>query len=108
LLDAVELQSDTEIEPSVIKAVALLRFTQPFLPSVYQSEQEPESVCHTLTTIMACITYWQAKEISRVIQKCDLNASNIDLALLEHISPIGCENIIPYGEYVLNRSLVRS
>ncbi len=29
---------------------------------------------------------------------------NIDLSLLEHISPIGWENIILYGEYVLNRS----
>jgi hypothetical protein len=26
----------------------------------------------------------------------------------EHISPIGWENIILYGEYVLNRNLVRS
>jgi hypothetical protein len=29
-------------------------------------------------------------------------------ALLEHISPIGWENIILYGEYVLNRNLVRN
>ena len=61
-----------------------------------------------LTIIMACIIYWQAKEISRVIQECDPEAANIDLSLLEHISPIGWENIILYGEYVLNRSLVRS
>lgn len=61
-----------------------------------------------LTIIMACIIYWQAKEISRVIHKCDPQAANIDLALLEYIIPIGWENIILYGEYVLNRSLVRS
>ena len=61
-----------------------------------------------LTIIMACIIFWQAKEISRVIQECDPQATNIDLTLLEHISPIGWENVILYGEYVLNRSLVRS
>lgn len=42
------------------------------------------------------------------MQECDPEAANIDLNLLEHISPIGWENIILYGEYVLNRSLVRS
>ena len=61
-----------------------------------------------LTIIMACIIYWQAKEISRVIRECEPQATNIDLTLLEHISPIGWENVILYGEYVLNRSLVRS
>ena len=61
-----------------------------------------------LTIIMACTIYWQAKEISRVIQECDPEAANVDLSLLGHISPIGWENIILYGEYVLNRSLVRS
>jgi len=30
-----------------------LHFTQPFLPSAYQAEREPESVCHILATIMA-------------------------------------------------------
>ncbi len=66
------------------------------------------NTCNCLTIIMACIIYWQTKEISRVIQECDPEAANIDLSLLEHISPIGWENIILYGEYVLNRSLVRS
>ena len=61
-----------------------------------------------LTIIMACIVYWQVKEIGRVIQECDPQAANIDLSLLEHISPIEWENVILYGEYVLNRSLVRN
>ena len=30
------------------------------------------------------------------------------LSMLEHISPIGWENVILYGEYVLNHNLVRS
>ena len=60
-----------------------------------------------LTLIMACIIYWQAKEFSRVILECEPEKAGVDLALLEHISPIGWENIVLYGEYVLNRSLVK-
>jgi TnpA family transposase len=61
-----------------------------------------------LTLIMACIIYWQAKEINRVLLECEPEVAGVDLSLLEHISPIGWENVILYGEYVLNRSLVRS
>ncbi len=60
-----------------------------------------------LTLIMACIIYWQAKEMGRVILEGDPEAAGVDLSLLEHISPIGWENVILYGEYVLNRGLVR-
>ena len=60
-----------------------------------------------LTLVMACIIYWQAKEINRVIQECDPEGANVDLSLIEHLSPIGWENVILYGEYVLNRDLVR-
>jgi hypothetical protein len=31
----------------------------------------------------------------------------INIALLEHISPIEWENVILYGEYVINRDLIR-
>ena len=60
-----------------------------------------------LTLIMACIIYWQAKEINRVILEGQPEVEGVDLSLLEHISPIGWENVLLYGEYVLNRSLVR-
>ena len=56
---------------------------------------------------MACIIYWQAKEISRVILEGDPDGLGIDLSLLEHISPVGWENITLYGEYVLNPNLIR-
>ena len=56
---------------------------------------------------MACIIYWQAKEISRVIQEYNLQDAKIDISLLKHISPIGWENVILYGEYILNRSLIQ-
>ena len=59
-----------------------------------------------LTLIMACIIYWQAKEINRVILEGGPEAEAVDLSLLEHISPVGWENVLLYGEYVLNRNLV--
>lgn len=60
-----------------------------------------------LTLIMACIIYWQAKEINRVLQEYEPDMAGVDLTLLEHISPVGWDNILLYGEYVLNRQLVR-
>ena len=56
---------------------------------------------------MACIIYWQAKEFNRVILEGEPEKAGVDLALLEHISPIGWENVVLYGEYVLNRNLVK-
>jgi len=64
-------------------------------------------VCSCLTLIMACIVYWQAKELTRVIDEHDPEAAGFSLKLLEHISPIGWENIILYGEYFINRLAVR-
>lgn len=61
-----------------------------------------------LTLIMACIIYWQAKEINRVILEGQPEAEGVDLSLMKHISSIGWENVLLYGEYVLNRSLVKS
>lgn len=69
--------------------------------------QAQKNTASCLTLIMACIIYWQAKEINRVILECDPDAAGVDLALLEHISPIGWENVILYGEYVLNRGLIK-
>jgi TnpA family transposase len=69
--------------------------------------QAQRNTSSCLTLIMAAIIYWQAKEISRVIQECDPSGSQVDLSLLKHISPIGWENVILYGEYVLNRNLIR-
>ena len=63
--------------------------------------------CSCLTLILACIIYWQAKEIDRVLNECDPEGQGINIALLEHISPIEWENVILYGEYVINRDLIR-
>jgi TnpA family transposase len=59
-----------------------------------------------LTLIMACIIYWQAKEIYRVILEADSQNEELDWSLLEHISPIGWSNLILYGEYVLDPGLI--
>lgn len=69
--------------------------------------QAQKNTASCLTLIMACIIYWQAKEINRVVLECDPEGAGVDLSLLEHISPIGWENVILYGEYVLNRNLIQ-
>ena len=57
---------------------------------------------------MACIIYWQAKEINRVILEADPEKNDIDLSfLLEHISPVTWDNVILYGEYVIKRNLIK-
>ena len=66
---------------------------------------QQKHACSCLTLVIACIIYWQAKEIHRVIQTYDL-PEHIDLDLLSHISPVSWENIILYGDYVLNRNKV--
>lgn len=72
-----------------------------------QDLQGQKNTASCLTLIMACIIYWQAKEINRVILECDPEGAGIDLSLLEHVSPIGWDNVILYGEYVLNQSLIQ-
>jgi TnpA family transposase len=73
-----------------------------------QNWQGQKNSATCLTLLMACIIYWQAKEINRVLNECDPQGAGIDVSLLEHISPIGWDNVILYGEYVLNRALIES
>ena len=69
--------------------------------------QEQRNSCSCLTLILACIIYWQAKEINRVFLECDPEGNDINLNLVEHISPITWDNIILYGEYRLDIDLVK-
>ena len=66
---------------------------------------QQKQVCSCLTLVIACIIYWQAKEIHRLIQTHHF-PEHIDLNLLSHISPVSWENIILYGDYLLNRNKV--
>ena len=61
-----------------------------------------------LLLILAAIIYWQIREIDRVLSEAGSDADDLNFELLSHISPIGWDNGLLYGEYQLNRSLVRS
>jgi hypothetical protein len=63
--------------------------------------------CSCLTLILACVIYWQAKEISRVVRWYKPADEKLDVALLERVSPIEWDNVILYGQYVLDRAKVR-
>ena len=67
---------------------------------------EQMNLCSCLTLILACVIYWQAKEISRVVRWCQPEDDKLDVALLEHVSPIEWDNVILYGQYVLDRAQV--
>ena len=62
------------------------------------------NACSCLTLILACIIYWQAREISRIAA-----ASNFpfDSELIRHISPIEWKNVILYGEIKINPAKLR-
>ena len=57
---------------------------------------EQMNSCSCLTLIVACIIYWQAKDISRVIRTADPERHGIELSLLRHVSPIEWDNIVLY------------
>jgi hypothetical protein len=63
--------------------------------------------CSCLTPILACVLSWQAREISRVVRWCKPEDEEIDVALLEHVSPIEWDDVILYGQYALDRTQVR-
>ena len=69
--------------------------------------REQKNSCSCLTLILACIIYWQAKEINRVVMECDPEGNGINLKLMEHISPITWDNVILYGEYLLDQNLIK-
>ncbi len=58
------------------------------------------NACSSLTLIAACVIYWQAREITRLLKKHDPE-------LITHISPIGWDNVILYGQYKLDPRLIR-
>jgi hypothetical protein len=40
--------------------------------------------------------------------ECDPQKEKIDLTLLEHVSPIEWDNVLLYGRYVIDRSLIHT
>ena len=57
--------------------------------------------------IAACVIYWQAREITRLLKKHDPEAKKFNPELITHISPIGWDNVILYGQYKLDPRLIR-
>jgi TnpA family transposase len=68
---------------------------------------EQMNSCSCLTLLLACVIYWQAKEISRVLKMGVPQGEDIDFSLLEHVSPIEWENVILYGQYVIDPERIR-
>ena len=56
---------------------------------------------------LASIIFWQAREIERVIAECEPLKDGIDISMLEHVSPIEWENVLLYGEYVIDRDRIQ-
>ena len=50
---------------------------------------------------------WQAKQITRTGRAEAVTKEGIDATLLQHVSPIEWDNVILYGQYVLDRALAR-
>jgi hypothetical protein len=57
-------------------------------------ELQEMNSCSYLTLIVACIVYWQGKEIACVVNECDPQGDGIDVSLLEHVSPIEWDNTL--------------
>ena len=63
--------------------------------------------CSCLVLTLACIIYWQAREIGKAIVEGNPEEEGIDTSLLEHVSPIEWDNVLLYGEYVIDPKLIR-
>ena len=62
-----------------------------------------------LLRILAAIIYWQIRGDRSCFERGGLGwPDDLNFELLSHISPIGWDNVLLYGEYQLNRSVVRS
>jgi hypothetical protein len=60
-----------------------------------------------LVLVAERVNFRQAREISRVLSQCDPLANGVDTSLLQHVSPIEWDNVVLYGQYILDRKLVR-
>ena len=63
------------------------------------------NACSCLTLILACIIYWQAREISRIAAAPDFP---FDPELIARVSPIEWKNVILYGEIKIDPDKLRN
>ncbi|MEM1044225.1 MAG: Tn3 family transposase [Bacteroidota bacterium] len=66
------------------------------------------STASCLTLILACIVYWQIREIERVVGEAADDPAAPDFGLLAHVSPVQWENVTLYGAYDVRPELVRA
>ncbi len=64
------------------------------------------STASCLTLILACVVYWQIREIEHVVAESAGDPDAPDFALLAHVSPIQWDNVTLYGAYDVRRDLV--
>ena len=62
------------------------------------------NACSCLTLILACVVYWQAREISRIAAAPDFP---FDPELIAHVSPVEWRNVILYGEIRIDPAKLR-
>ena len=62
------------------------------------------NACSCLTLILACIVYWQAREISRIAAAPDFP---FDPELIARVSPIEWKNVVLYGEIKIDPNKLR-
>ena len=46
--------------------------------------------------------------MARVITKPDPDSADVDLSQREHLNPIEWENLLLYGQYLIDHSLIRT
>lgn len=63
--------------------------------------------CNSLTIILAAIIYWQAKELHRLIKSEAFKKMGFNLKLMSHISPVGWDNVVLYGEYIIRIETIK-
>ena len=63
--------------------------------------------CNSLTIILAAIIYWQSKELNRLFNSEEFKQMGFDPSLMSHISPVNWDNIVLYGEYIINMEMIR-
>jgi hypothetical protein len=92
----ISLDEDFELRGRIRRGILKVEQLHAFARDVFYAQRGPINArelweqmnkCSCLTLILACIVYWQAREISPVLSHLDPAANGFDLSLLEHISP---------------------
>jgi hypothetical protein len=52
------------------------------------------------------VIYWQAKELDQLVSSVEFKERGFDPDLIQHISPVSWDNVVLYGEYIIDKSLI--